>query len=218
MNKILLILVALITAVSARAQNVEDPSRGAVLAELMAHAGAVELPHVSAVDAGAPKEEFVVSDKDVARFDFLNKRSLERRGLPPEAADTSDQSQWGPRPAPWKDLENERAARFDRRFGRGTYEAIISFSGECLRNEGCDVLVTADLISAAYRFIELEKDVESGAVVRGSEAYRGRDEGLKTEMRGAVEEFRPKAEDKKEYAQAFAAFAEPILNEISVKP
>lgn len=190
-------------------------SRRAVLAELAAQAGAVELPRVSAVDADAPSEP---SAKDLARFDFLKKRRLEKEGLPPEAGDTADQSKWGPRPAPWEDLERRRASLFDGRFGRGTYDAVIRFSRDCLDKDGCERLVTADLISAAYRFIDLEKDVESGAVVRGSQAYRSRDEELKTEMREAVEEFRPKAGARKEYGDAFAAFADPILDEISIKP
>lgn len=193
-------------------------SRRVVLAELMTSAGAVELPQVTTVIAGAPNNESGISAKDEARFDFLMKRRLEKTGLPPEAADTSDQSKWGPYPAPWKELEEARAARFDGRFGQGAYDALIRFSDECLYADGCERLLTADLISGAYRFIDLEKDVASGAVVRGSEAYRSRDENLKTEMREAVEAFRPKAGARKAYTEAFEAFADPILNGISLRP
>lgn len=192
--------------------------RRAALAELMASAGAVELPQVSTVVAGAPKDDSRVNAKDEARFDFLMKRHLERTGLPPEAADTSDESKWGPYPGPWKELEKARAAHFDRRFGQGTYDAVIRFSDACRYENGCERLLTADLISAAYRFIDLEKDAASGPVVRGSEAYRNRDEILKIEMREAIEAFRPKAGAPKAYAEAFAAFADSVLNEISVKP
>lgn len=48
----------------------------------------------------AAEEEFKVSAKDIARFDFLKKRGLEKAGLPVEAAKTVDQSKWGPAPAP----------------------------------------------------------------------------------------------------------------------
>lgn len=193
-------------------------SRRMVLAELMTSAGAVELPQASTAIAGAPQDDSSVSAKDEARFDWLMKRHLERTGLPPEASDTPDQSKWGPYPAPWKELEKARAAQFDRRFGQGTYDAMTRFSDDCRNANGCERLLTADLISGAYRFIDLEKDVDSGAVVRGSEAYRSRDEKLKTEMRAAVEAFRPKAGARKAYTKAFAAFADPILDEISVKP
>jgi len=193
-------------------------ARRMVLAELTTSAGAVELPQVSTVNAGAPKDDSRVSAKDEARFDFLMKRHNERDGLPPEASDTSDESKWGPAPAPWKELEKARAARFDRRFGQGTYDAVMRFSDDCFNANGCERLLTADLMSGAYGFIALDKDIESGAIVRGSEAFRSRDEKLKTEMRDAVEAFRPKAGARKSYTKAFAAFADPILNEFAVKP
>lgn len=171
-------------------------------AELKARAAAVEPPHLL-VQAAAPGQDDGPSEKDIARFNFLKNRLLEKQGLPP---------------ALWKELEEKRAAHFDRRFGQGTYDAVMRFSSACLYKEGCKRLLTADLISAGYRFIDLEKDVESGAVVRGSGAYRSRDEKLKAEMREAVEEFRPKTGARKEYTESFAAFADPILNEISAKP
>lgn len=188
-------------------------TRSISLAELKAQAAA-ELPRVvpvGFVKAAAPDQDYRLSDKDIARFKFLKMRLLEKRGLPPEAGETSDESKWGPRPAPWIELEAQRAERFDKRFGRGTYDAVIRFSSECRREDGCELLATVDLISGAYRFIDLEKDVERGTVVRGSEVYRSRDEGLKTEMRDAIEQFRPKTDARKEYKEAFAAFADPIL-------
>lgn len=207
------ILAAAMTLDAAPASAQLD-SRSTALAALMAQAGAVELPLVATVPVVTANDQTGRDDKDWARFEFLKNRLMEKQGLPPEAGETPDQSKWGPAPAPWKELEAGRAAVFDRRFGPGAYDAVIRFSGACRNANGCKILLTADLISGAYGFIALEKDAASGALIRGSQAYRERDEKLKTEMRAAVEAFRPKAGASKEYTESFDAFALPILNNL----
>ena len=162
-----------------------------------------------------PKDLGHVDPKEGAQFSFLQRRGLEAAGIPANAANTTDQSKWGPKPAPWAKLEGDRAADFDARFGRGSYRALIRFTEGCRAEPGCERLATADLIAAVYGFIDLKRNSSSGAMAKGSPAYIKRDEELSAGMREAIELFRPKKTSSKRYRNEFTAFAEPVLKALS---
>ncbi|MBI4346741.1 MAG: hypothetical protein HY553_07785 [Elusimicrobia bacterium] len=162
------------------------------------------------------------SAQAVARFEFLRKRKRERDGY---VVDEGDRNETTLRLAPaghpsWEEQEKARAAWFDKRFGPGAYDGIIRFSADCYdlwekSSEACSYTATADVLQAAYRFVELEKDREKHAAEPG---YREREAALKDEMLKAVEQFRPKPSGPKEYARSFAAFSDPILKKLSEAP
>ncbi|MFI5346433.1 MAG: protein kinase [Elusimicrobiota bacterium] len=176
----------------------------------------------SAAAAPAPGDTDTTA-QDQARFDLLKKRFLQQQGIPPSAAGgvvapPPVAGQAPPPPAPsWEQQERERSMEFNKQFGAGSYEGIIGFSKRCLSADGCDKLATADVIDGAYKFVDLQKDVEKKVVAPDSSAYRERHGEIKGGMRAAMEEFRPRPGARTAYENDFIKFSDPIVKKIFTK-
>ena len=53
--------------------------------------------------------------------------------------------------------EHERAVFFDKKFGEGTYLALVNTQTDCLSKNGCDSLALMGLIDSAYKIVDLSK-------------------------------------------------------------
>ena len=159
--------------------------------------------------------------QDQARFELLKKRFLQQQGIPAAAAGgvvAPVPGQKPPPPAPsWEQQERERTLEFNKQFGPGAYEGIVGFSKRCLSADGCDKLATADVIDGAYKFVDLQKDVEKKTLTPDSGAYRSRHEEIKGGMRTAMEEFRPRPGARTSYENDFIKFSDPIVKKIFSK-
>jgi tetratricopeptide (TPR) repeat protein len=165
------------------------------------------------------------SAQDQARFDLLKKRFLQQQGIPASAAGGAaavpapgSPAVLNPtQPPSWQEQERERSTQFNAQFGAGSYEGIIGFSKRCVSADGCDKLATADVISGAYQFVDLQKDVEKKTLTVDSSAYRSRHEEIKGGMRVAMEEFRPHPGARSSYEADFIKFSDPIVKKIFSK-
>lgn len=172
--------------------------------------------------AGQPETE-ETSAEEQAQFELLKQRRLERLGISPSAAGLVPAPVAGSPVVPpvrqpsWEERERERATQFNAQFGEGAYEGIIGFSDRCKSSDGCNKLATADLIRGAYRFVNLQKDVEENVIAPDSDAYRGRHQEIKGGIRAAMEEFRPQAGARSAYEAEFIKFSDPIVKKIFTK-
>jgi tetratricopeptide (TPR) repeat protein len=173
--------------------------------------------------SGAPPDDSTPSAQDQARFNLLKQRFLEKQGLPAAAAVSAvvpptvplppGQVARPPQPS-WGDQERQRSIEFNKEFGDGSYEGIVGFSRRCLSADGCDKLATADVIDGAYKFVGLEKDVESRTLTRESAVYKSRDEQIKTGLRGAMNEFHALPGANPSYENELIKVSDPILKKI----
>ena len=53
--------------------------------------------------------------------------------------------------------EHERAVIFDKKFGDGTFFALVNAQKGCLSKNGCDSLAILGLIDSAYKMVDLSK-------------------------------------------------------------
>jgi len=151
------------------------------------------------------------SAEDAASLDLLLERQNEEENIPPAGAVAADPET--PQPT-WEEKEAARTAEFDKQFGPGAYAGIIDFSNNCRLADGCNRLKTAPVIKVAYDFVDLEKDVTGKKVERESAPYEGRRTEIKTGMRAAMEEFRPKAGLKPAAVERFITASDPIVKKI----
>lgn len=179
---------------------------------------------VAAPAAAQPaSDEEVTSAEEQAQFELLKQRRLERLGISPSAAGVVPAPVAGVPVTPsrpqlsWEERERERAAQFNAQFGEGAYEGLVGFSDRCKSSDGCNKLATADLIRGAYRFVNLQKDVEDSVIAPDSGAYRGRHQEIKGGIRAAMEQFRPQAGARSAYEAEFIKFSDPIVKKIFSK-
>lgn len=147
------------------------------------------MPCLASVDL-APATEYRL-------FDLLKARLMAASGIPASAA-TSAQP---PNPSlpqndpteikrQFAEAERVRQSAFDKEFGEGAFADTVTLSRECLSSNACSKLAFAGLIEAAYHFVALETDVESGLSPRSS-AYKARRMNILNDMKPFVEKLRP---------------------------
>jgi len=169
----------------------------------------------------APPDDAATTEKQQAQFKLFLQRSLEKQkaaaaGGAVAPAPGTVLPGHPPAPPPWKQ-EQERAVAFNKEFGPGAYEGITGFSDRCLYKDGCDKLATMSLIDGAYKFVELQKDVENKTVTEDSSAYRGRHEQIKTGMKTAMDGFRPRPGGSASYEADFIKSTDPIVTKVFTK-
>ena len=173
-------------------------------------------PCLAANDSGPTAEQ-------QAQFDLLKQRMLQKQGLPAAAAVTAvlpppaAAIPGKPPPAPepsFAEAEALRSAEFNKQFGGGAYEGIVGFSRRCLSADGCDKLATGGVISGAYKYVDLEGDVEKKVLTRDSGEYRSRDDGIKSGIRGAMNEFHALPGKNPSYEAELIKVSDPILKKI----
>lgn len=147
------------------------------------------MPCLASVDL-APATEYRL-------FDLLKERMLAAEGIPASAAtssNTPDPSlpQNDPSEIKRQFAEDERVRQsaFDKEFGEGAFVDTVKLTRECLSSNGCSKLAFAGLIEAAYHFVALEKDVQSGLSPMSS-AYKARRMKILTDMKPFVEILHP---------------------------
>ncbi|MBI5247193.1 MAG: protein kinase [Elusimicrobia bacterium] len=160
--------------------------------------------------------------EDVENLDLLLERLNEAEDVPkaavlgPAAAMVAGPSVIAPvtPQPPWAEREKERSVQFDKEFGTGSYAGIVEFSDRCRFADGCNRLKSMDVIRGAYKFVDLENDVKENRITRESAPYTGRRTDIKTDMRGAMESFRPQAGAKPRVVADFIRASEPIVTKI----
>lgn len=159
-------------------------------------------------------------EEELAQFELLKQRRLERLGIPQSAAVAAPANgvpavvvPSTPQPS-FAERERERATEFNKQFGEGAYEGITGFSDRCKSADGCNKLATANLIRGAYQFVNLQKDVEDKVIAPESDAYRGRHGEIKGGIRDTMRHFRPQAGASSGYARDFIKFSDPIVKKI----
>lgn len=170
--------------------------------------------------AGPVPDDADTTAKQQAQFKLLMQRRLEQKaaasgGAVAPAPGTVLPGQ-PPSSPPWKQ-EQERTAAFNKQFGPGSYEGIVGFSDRCLYSDGCDKLATMDLIAGAYKYVDLQKDVENKTLAPDSGAYRGRHEQIKEGMKTAMDGFRPRPGGSARYEADFIKSTDPIVTKVFTK-
>lgn len=161
------------------------------------------------------------TDKQQEQFKLFLQRRLEQQkaaasgGVVAPAPGTVLPGQ-PPAPPRWKQ-EQERAAAFNTEFGPGAYEGITGFSDRCLYKDGCDKLATMDLIAGAYKYVDLQKEVENNVLTEDSGAYRGRRAQIKAGMKTAMDGFRPRPGGSASYEADFIKSTDPIVTKVFTK-
>lgn len=173
---------------------------------------------LAAFAAAAPAEEDYTPDPDEVRlFELLKLRGMAAEGIPESAArsaDPIDRSRPENDPVEIKRRfaarEAERAAAFDRQFGKDSYARLMRFVDDCRNSSGCDKLAGGGLIEGAYKLRALEEDVAKKAVAAGSRTHRRRLKEILAAMAPYLRKLRPADAAKPEDAAARAEALEPI--------
>ncbi|MCX5787440.1 MAG: hypothetical protein NTX64_02860, partial [Elusimicrobia bacterium] len=153
----------------------------------------------------------VTTADDAENFDLLmqrfrQKHAIQVPGTPPP--------QGGPATlATAQQAEMARSAEFDRQYGRGSYEGIVRLESHCYSADGCDKLATAGIINGAYKFVDLQKDVQAKTLKPDTPPYHDRHQQIKEGIRSNLDSLQPTPEASPAYRKEVVV-TKPVVSKI----